>query len=81
MKKKPALEEKRIVRSYKAKQTHYVNASKRAKKEGGTLTNLLENVVIGYGEGMDVRLVSYNGNTGTATDVFDLKKGQTNPVK
>jgi hypothetical protein len=80
MKKKTIAEEKRAVRSYKAKQTHYVKASRRAKKAGGTLTNLLENVVIGYSEGMDVKLIQYKENSGTAMDIFDLKKGQTNPV-
>lgn len=43
--------EKRAPRSYKAKQTPYVKASKRARKEGTTLAELIEIWVTNYSFG------------------------------
>ena len=46
--------EKRAPRSYKARQTPYVKASRRAKKEDTTLAELIESWVIQYGYGYEV---------------------------
>lgn len=44
-------EEKRAPRSYKCRQTHYVDARARAKKDGVDLAKMIEEIVIAYGEG------------------------------
>ena len=57
---KAKTKEPRKPRSYKATDKNYNKAMRRAKKEGGKLSGLLENVVIGYANGLDVRLASNN---------------------
>lgn len=48
--------EKRKPRSYKASDRAYKKAMKRAKKEKSKLSNLLEDVIEGYGNGLIVTL-------------------------
>jgi hypothetical protein len=52
-------DEKRIPRSYKAKETPYKKAVRRAKKEGTTLANVIERTVERYADGLDV-ITFYN---------------------
>jgi hypothetical protein len=47
-------DEKREPRSYKAKQTPYVKACKRAKKESTTLAERIEEWVVDYAYGYSV---------------------------
>jgi hypothetical protein len=62
---------KRHSHSYKVKDFHYKRARSRAKKEKGTVSNLLECVVIGYGSGMKVQLVNeYDGSTMSPYDII-----------
>lgn len=53
---------KRNNHSYKVKDYYYRRAKKRAIKEKGTLANLIELVVIGYGSGLDVKLLNVDGS-------------------
>jgi hypothetical protein len=63
-------QEKRLNKGYKVKDSFYKKAKKRADKEGGTLANILENVVIAYSFGMDIRAVKTKANGAIAIDVF-----------
>jgi len=63
--------EKRNPRTYKCTDKEYKAAIKRAKKLKFPLSNLLEMVVQGFGQGLDLRFVSYKDNTGTSTSFLD----------
>lgn len=52
--------EKRIVKGYKVKPSIYKKAMQRAKKEKGALANLLENVVMSYAYGLDIKATKYD---------------------
>lgn len=52
--------EKRFTRGYKVKPSVYKKAMARAKKEKGTLANLLENVVVSYAYGLDIKATKYD---------------------
>ena len=49
--------EKRETRTYKTKATPYFNAMKHATSQGSTLTNVIEDFVVGYASG-DKRVTS-----------------------
>ena len=68
--------EKRNPHSYKCKDKHYKDAMKRAKKEKGNLTNLIECVVIGYSMGLDVKLHREGNGKGNVLDLFSTKVGE-----
>lgn len=63
-------DEKRHPRTYKINTTAYKNAMKRAKKEKGKLSNLVENVVLAYSYGMEIKVVKVKDNRATALDVL-----------
>lgn len=50
--------EKRRQRAYKVSDSIYDKAMKRAKKEGGTIANFLENILISYSYGLDIHAVN-----------------------
>lgn len=52
--------EKRFTRGYKVKPSLYKKAMARAKKEKGTLANLVENAVIAYAYGLDIKATKYD---------------------
>ena len=62
--------EKRLNKGYKVKPVFYKKAMSRAKKEKGKLANLLENVVIAYAYGLDIKAISLKPGNGTAIDIF-----------
>lgn len=62
--------EKRLNKGYKVKETFYKKAIKRARKENGTLANLLENVVIAYSYGLDIKAISIKPGNGHSIDIF-----------
>jgi hypothetical protein len=62
--------EKRKARSYKVKDSSYLKAMGRAQEENGALANILENVVIAYSYGLDIKAVKTKRNGGIAIDVF-----------
>ena len=49
-------DEKRIIRTYKVKPSIYKKAMRRARKDGTTVSNLLEDVLTGYSSGLEIRL-------------------------
>jgi hypothetical protein len=53
-------DEKRELKGYKVKPSVYRLAMKRAKKEKGHLANLIENVVLCYAYGLDVKATKYD---------------------
>jgi hypothetical protein len=53
------INEKRFTRGYKIKPSLYKKAMLRAKKEKGNLANLVENVVMAYAYGMDIKATNY----------------------
>ena len=53
--------QKRAPRSYKARQTPYVKATRRAKKENTTLAALIEELVTAYGNGMVITIYDDTG--------------------
>lgn len=59
--------EKRFTRGYKVRPSAYKKAMARAKKEKGTLANLVENVVIAYGYGLKVKVCSGPEDQDTTT--------------
>ena len=68
--------EKRYTNSYKCTSIAYNKAMRRAKKEKGTLSKLLELVVIAYGYGMDIKAHKKLENGASALDVFSNVKGR-----
>lgn len=66
------INEKRYVRGYKVKPSIYKKAMSRAKKEKGALANIVENVVMAYAYGLDIKAIKINGDEGTARalDIF-----------
>lgn len=67
--------EKRTPRSYKAKKTPYVKAAKRAEREGTTLSQILEAVVIEYANPQCGILIKKNGGyRGIKTVLFDQQE-------
>lgn len=70
-------QEKRAVRSYKARQTPYVKASRRAKREGTTLSAIMEAIVISYADqNCGVLIKKDGGYRGIKTVLFDLNDEQ-----
>jgi len=63
-------QEKRNSRSYKTTDAIYKKAMKRAKKDGGKLSNIVENVVLAYSYGLDVKAVKMGSGVGHALDIF-----------
>lgn len=61
---------KRYSRSYKATDSVYKNAMRRAKKEKGKLANIVENVVTAYAYGLDIKAVKIQSGEGHAIDIF-----------
>lgn len=57
-------------RAYKVKDEFYDKAMLRAKKEGGTIANLVENVLIAYSFGLEIKAVKSYAGGGRAIDVF-----------
>jgi hypothetical protein len=51
-------------RSYKVVDAAYNKAKRRAKKDGGTVAGLVENIIVAYGNGYDIKLVSPIPNVG-----------------
>lgn len=43
---------------------------RRAKKEKGKLANIIENVVLAYANGLDIKAVKTEANGGRALDIF-----------
>lgn len=62
--------EKRKQCAYKVRGSFYEKAKTRARKESGTLANLLENVVIAYSYGLDIKAISLKSGSGSAVDIF-----------
>ena len=71
------VEEKREPRSYKAKETPYAKASKRAKKEGTTLAELVETWVVCYAIGIDVCAVQSVESSNYKSDYEKFSKKRT----
>jgi hypothetical protein len=63
-------DEKRTPRTYKAKDSVYKKAMRRAKKEKGKLSNVVENVVIAYAAGLNIKAVKTENNDGRSIDIF-----------
>lgn len=63
-------DEKRYSRSYKSQKQPYKKAMARAKKEKVKLSNIMENVLIAYSEGWDVKAVKLEAGKGFAMDIF-----------
>lgn len=61
--------EKRYTNSYKCTSSVYNKAMRRAKKERGTLSKLIESVVVAYSYGMDIK--AYKSTTGKE-NILDL---------
>jgi hypothetical protein len=53
-------DEKRFTRGYKVKPSVYKKAMSRAKREKGKLANLMENVVLAYAYGLDIKAIKYD---------------------
>ena len=71
--------EKRKLKGYKIRPSIYTKAMKRAKKEGGTVANLLECVLIAYTYGLDIKAVNFKTGDGQtlnapAADIFERIK-------
>lgn len=62
--------EKRLNKGYKVKNAFYKKAMRRARKEKGTLANLLENVVIAYSYGLDIKAINLKPGNGISIDFF-----------
>lgn len=76
--------EKRNVRGYKVKDKYYNKAMKRAQKENGTVANLIENVIIGYASGMNVKLVNkdpFEQGVEDCIAMAEKNKALTKPTK
>lgn len=69
---------KRYSRSYKSKKDVYKKAMRRAKKEKGTLSNLLENVVTCYAYGLDIKAIKIKEGekAATAIDTFSMNNSE-----
>lgn len=65
---------KRHSRSYKSKNDVYIKAMRRAKKEKGNLSNLIENVVTCYAYGLEIKAIKYSAEGGAAhaLDTFSM---------
>ena len=51
-------QQKRNTRTYKTTDSVYKKAMRRAKREKGKLSTMLESVVIGYAHGFDIKLIT-----------------------
>ena len=67
--------EKRYTNSYKCTSKVYNKAMRRAKKEKGYLSSLIEAVVIAYSYGMDIKAHKKLQNGASALDIFSNIKG------
>lgn len=61
---------KRYPNSYKCTSDAYNKAMRRAKKEKGTLSKLIECVVVAYAQGMDIKAHKNLDNGGSVLDLF-----------
>lgn len=68
--------DKRYTNSYKCTSSAYNKAMRRAKKEKGTLSKLIELVVIAYGYGMDIKAHKKLQNGASALDIFSNVVGK-----
>lgn len=70
---------KRHPHSYKSKSDVYNKAMRRAKKEKGNLSNLIENVVTCYAYGLEIRAIKFGEEKGVsrALDIFSMDNAVT----
>lgn len=67
-------QEKRKPRSYKAKETPYCKAVRRAWAQGTTLAAILETVVVNYANPQyHIMIVSTTSNRSIKSAIFDMK--------
>lgn len=62
--------DKKTVRSYRVSESTYKKANKRARKDGSTLAAIIENVVVAYARGLDIKAVKSYPGGGHAIDIF-----------